>query len=70
MRGGELVGISGLAELLDFLQFGFAQLKKAALEFRIEHGCFLPDKGRKPKREVYPLSGWACMLDGSFHGIQ
>ena len=38
MRGRELVGIGGLAQLLDFFQLCLAQVEETALKFRIEHG--------------------------------
>ena len=37
VRGGELVGIGRLAQLLDFFQFRLAQVEEIALKFRIEH---------------------------------
>ena len=37
VRGRELVGIGGLAQLLDFLQFALAQIEEIALKLRIEH---------------------------------
>jgi hypothetical protein len=37
VRGGELVGISGLAQLDYFFKFFLAQIEEAALKFRIEH---------------------------------